>query len=113
VGVEGGGVEALFWLAPITAGDFASWRSPGVLVDSGGTSGGVGWTLPPPANSTSLGVQGDISYDSFGNFYVAYGTNEWAKFEGLTVWSTTTAWVFDFSNYTTYSQYIPLLVGFG
>jgi len=112
--VGGSGVEALFWKGPVTPGDLASWAEPGVLQDSGGTSsGGLNWTLPNPSNFNDPGTAGEISYDPSGNFYLCYADNEWAKFTGLTVWNNTASFVFDFSNYTTYSQYVPLLVGFG
>jgi len=73
----------------------------------------LGWTIPNPNNWNDPGVAGEISYDANGNFYLCYANNEWAKFSGLLIWNNTSSFVFDFSNYTTYSQYIPLLVGFG
>jgi hypothetical protein len=76
------GVERMFWLPPVKAGDIASWVAPGLVQDSGTPvgGGGIAWTLPAPANSTSAGLPGQISYDSSGNFYLAYALNMWAKF---------------------------------
>ena len=72
--------------------------------------GGVGWTLPPPAQYNSPGVPGQISYDLQGNFYLDYAPNLWAKFAGILIWPMASGPVFDFSN-VNQSQYIPLVIG--
>jgi hypothetical protein len=55
--VGGGGVNALFFIGPITAGNVASWASPGVLQDGGAPSSGtvssVGLGLPTSVFSIS------------------------------------------------------------
>ena len=110
--VGGGGVEALFYHGPITAGDFAAWESPGVLIDGGtGTTGGVGWTLPAPASSGSPGTAGQISYDALGFFYLCYATNAWARFTGELIWPNVGTTALQF-NVSANSQYVPILVGF-
>ena len=55
----------------------------GLLGATGAT--GFVWVTAPSANNSS-GTEGEVAYDSGGNFYVCVDTDTWSKFTGNTTW---------------------------
>jgi cytoskeletal protein CcmA (bactofilin family) len=53
--------------------------------DGSQLTGIITWTTVPVSN-TSVGIPGQVAYDSGGNLYVCVSSNTWSKFSGTTSW---------------------------
>jgi hypothetical protein len=74
--VSGGGGA---YVAPATARGNIDYDQIRVAARTGNGNQLLTWSTPAPALSTSTGTPGQIAYDSSGNFYWCYGTNQWAR----------------------------------
>jgi hypothetical protein len=72
----GGGAAAV---VPATARGDIDYDQIRVSARTGNGNQLLTWSTPAPALHTSTGVAGQIAFDSSGNIYFCYATDQWAK----------------------------------
>jgi hypothetical protein len=79
VGLRMRGAAAALMIVPPTARGNIDTDQIQVASRTGDGSKLLTWTTIAPVTHTTAGVEQQIAYDAFGNFYWCYAANKWAR----------------------------------